>query len=88
MQEGEAVEKGALLYTLDVDTATKDGGVQQQIINTQTAERQMLTQEIDRKTRMSEETKEELQHKIENLKVADKPGRWTDYVSASLRKKS
>jgi len=69
MSEGEAVEKGAWLYTLDLDTSTKDGHTQQQIINTETATREMLTQEIDRKTRMSEETKKQLQQKIENLKV-------------------
>jgi membrane fusion protein len=69
VQEGETVQKGTLLYTLDLDTATKDGKTQQQIINTQTAAREMLTQEIDRKTRMSEETRKQLQQKIENLKV-------------------
>ena len=69
VREGDAVEKGALLYTLDLDTATKDGRTQQQIINTQTAAREMLTQEIDRKTRMSKETRKQLQEKIENLKV-------------------
>jgi membrane fusion protein len=69
VREGDAVEKGALLYTLDLDTATKDGRTQQQIINTQTAAREMLTQEIDRKTRMSKETQKQLQEKIENLKV-------------------
>jgi len=69
VQEGGTVEKGALLYTLDLDTATKDGRTQQQIINTQTAAREMLTQEIDRKTQMSEETRIQLQQKIENLKV-------------------
>ena len=69
VREGGAVEKGALLYTLDLDTATKDGRTQQQIINTQTAEREMLTQEIDRKTQMSKETRKQLQEKIENLKV-------------------
>ena len=69
VREGEAVEKGTLLYTLDLDTATKDGSTQQQIINAQTAAREMLTQEIDRKTRMSEETRKELRQKIENLKV-------------------
>jgi len=69
VREGEAVEKGALLYTLDLDTATKDGRTQQQIIITQTAARAMLTQQIDRKTRMSEETQKELRQKIENLKV-------------------
>jgi membrane fusion protein len=49
VREGEAVERGALLYTLDVDTATKDGSTQQQIIGAQTAAREMLTQQINRK---------------------------------------
>src|SRR6476620_11086025 len=69
VQEGEAVEKGALLYTLDLDTTTKDGRTQQQIINVQTAGREMLTQEVERKTRMSEETRKQLRQKIDNLKV-------------------
>jgi membrane fusion protein len=69
VKEGDAVGKGALLYSMDVDTATKDGGVQQQILNIQLAERQMLAQEIDRKTRMSEEAKEQLRHKIETLNI-------------------
>jgi membrane fusion protein len=69
VREGETVERGALLYTLDLDTATKDGRTQQQIITAQTAARGMLTQQIDRKTRMSEETQRELRHKIDNLKV-------------------
>jgi membrane fusion protein len=69
VREGEVVEKGAWLYTLDLDTSTKDGRTQQQIINTETATREMLTQEIDRKTRMNEETKKQLHQKIDNLKV-------------------
>jgi membrane fusion protein len=69
VREGEAVEKGALLYTLDLDTTTKDGSTQQQIINAQTAAREMLTEEVDRKTRMSEETRKQLRQKIDNLKV-------------------
>jgi membrane fusion protein len=69
VREGEAVEKGTLLYTLDLDTTTKDGSTQQQIINAQTATREMLTQEVDRKTRMSEETRKQLRQKIENLKM-------------------
>jgi membrane fusion protein len=68
-REGEAVKKDTLLYTLYLDTVTKDGSTQQQIINAQTAAREMLTQQIDRKTRMSEETQKELRQKIENLKV-------------------
>ena len=68
-REGEIIEKGAPLYTLDLDTATKDGRTQQQIIHVQWVEREALTQQIDRKTRMSEETQRELRQKIENLKV-------------------
>src|SRR5258707_4598716 len=69
VREGEAVEKGALLYTLDLDTTTNDRSTQQQIIDAQTATREMLTVEVDRKTRMSEETRKQLRQKIDNLKV-------------------
>ena len=69
VEEGKVVERGAWLYTLNLDTATKDGGTQQQIIIAQTAARETLTQQIDRKTRMSEETQRDLQQKIENLKA-------------------
>jgi membrane fusion protein len=69
VREGEVVKKGSLLYTLDLDTATKGGSTQQMIINVLTAERAMLSQEIDRKTRISEETQRELQQKTENLQA-------------------
>src|SRR5436190_6464325 len=69
VREGESVEKGTLLYTLDLDTATKDGRTQQQIIAAQTAAREMLIQQIDRKIRMSHETQSELRQKIENLRL-------------------
>jgi membrane fusion protein len=41
-REGEPVDKDAVLYTLDLDTATKDGSTQQQIIKVLTGEREML----------------------------------------------
>ena len=69
VREGEAVKKGNLLYTLDLDTTTKDGKTQQQIINAQTAGREMLTQEVNRKLRMSDEIRKQLRQKIENLKL-------------------
>jgi membrane fusion protein len=69
VQEGEAVKKGVLLYTIDVDTFTKDGGIQQRIIDAQTGERDMLAQEIERKTRMNEETEKDVRQKIDHLKV-------------------
>jgi membrane fusion protein len=68
-QEGDAVNKGDSLYTMDVDTITKDGGSQQRVIEAQTVERDMLAQEIERKTRMNEEAEKELRQKIENTKV-------------------
>jgi membrane fusion protein len=68
-QEGDAVKKGAPLYTMDVDIVTKDGGIQQRIIDAQTGERDMLAQEIERKTRINEATEKELQQKIEATKL-------------------
>jgi membrane fusion protein len=69
VQEGDAVKKGAPLYTMDVDIVTKDGGSQQRIIDAQTRERDMLAQEIERKTRMNEEHEKELREKIEATKL-------------------
>jgi membrane fusion protein len=69
VQEGQAVKKGEPLYTEDLDTTTKDGGAQQRIIDAQTLERDMLVQEIERKTRMSEETQKKLREKIEQLQL-------------------
>ncbi|MBV8890393.1 MAG: HlyD family efflux transporter periplasmic adaptor subunit [Acidobacteria bacterium] len=67
VKEDQAVKKGAVLYTMDLDTATKDGGAQQRIIEAQTNERDMLTHEIERKARMSKETEQQLRQKIEQL---------------------
>jgi membrane fusion protein len=69
VREGETVAKGTLLYALDLDTATKDGSTQQQIITAQTATQEMLVKQIDRRLRMSDETQKELRQKIENLKL-------------------
>jgi membrane fusion protein len=69
VQDGQAVKKGEPLYTVNLDTTTKDGGAQQRIIDAQTRERDMLMQEIERKTRMSEETEKELRQKIEQLQL-------------------
>jgi membrane fusion protein len=67
VQEGELVEQGTPLYTLDVDTATKGGSVQQLVANVLIGQREMLTGQIDRRTGMSEETQKQLQQKIGNL---------------------
>lgn len=67
VKEDQAVKKGAVLYTMDLDTATKDGGAQQRVIEAQTGERDMLTHEIERKAQMSKETEQQLRQKIEQL---------------------
>jgi membrane fusion protein len=69
VKEDQAVKRGEPLYTVDLDTTTKNGGAQQRIIDAQTDQRDMLVQEIERKTRMKEETEKELQQKIEQLKL-------------------
>jgi membrane fusion protein len=69
VQEGEAVKKGTPLYTVDLDTATKDGDTQQRIVEAQAGERDVLAREIERKTRMIEETESELRQKIDTLKA-------------------
>jgi len=84
VQEGQAVKKNEPLYAVDLDTTTKGGGVQQQIIDAQTAERDMLAKEIERKTRMSEETKKGAATKDRDFENPDKPSRWADYVSATF----
>jgi membrane fusion protein len=65
--DGELVEKGAPLYAVDVDTATQSGGVQELVSKVLIAEREMLVEQINRKTRMSAETKTQLEQKKENL---------------------
>jgi membrane fusion protein len=67
VQEGDVVERGIPLYTLDVDTTTKVGGVQQMIDEVLIAEREMFAQQIKRKTQTSEDTNKQLQQKIGNL---------------------
>jgi membrane fusion protein len=69
VQEGQPVKKGEPLYTVDLDTTTKDGSAQQRIIEAQTGERDMLAQEIERKTGMRAASERELRQKIETLKV-------------------
>ena len=67
VQEGEAVEKGAPLYTLDLDTAIKDGGAQQRMMDALTSQREMLIQETQRKNRMTETGERQLLEKVDTL---------------------
>jgi membrane fusion protein len=65
--DGDFVEQGAPLYTVDVDIATQAGGVQELVNKVLVDKRKMLVEQIDRKTNMSNETKTQLEQKISNL---------------------
>jgi len=79
VREGDIIKKDAPLYTMDVDTTTKDGGAQQQIIDAQLAERDSITREVERKLRMSEDAGKELRQKIETLK--SQINQYTDQIT-------
>src|SRR5205085_12531389 len=65
--EGDSVEKGALLYTLDLDTATKNGSTQELVLNLLRSERELLNEQISYKAQINDETQKELTRKIDNL---------------------
>jgi membrane fusion protein len=66
--EGEAVAENTLLYTIDLDTSIKGGGLQQAIIDTLTARRNELNGAIERKQAMANATADELAGRIDNLR--------------------
>lgn len=66
-REGAAVEKGTPLYTVDIDTGTKGGDVQQLIANILVPEREIFSREIDRKTQLLQENEKNLKKKISNI---------------------
>jgi membrane fusion protein len=67
--EGQSVQAGALLYTIDVDTTIKDGGTQQAIMHALSAQRAMLVTEIQSKQTIAAETANQLTQTIANLKA-------------------
>jgi membrane fusion protein len=67
VRDGDSVQQGGALYTLDVDTDTQTGGVQKLVDDVLVAEREMFTKQIERKSQMGEETKKQLQQKIQIL---------------------
>jgi membrane fusion protein len=69
VHEGETVNQGTSLYTIDVDTSIKHGGVQQVVIDALTAQRSMFVDEIERRKTVAAQTEEQLKQKAENLKA-------------------
>ncbi len=71
VHEGDQVQRNALLYTLNLDTATKEGATQQQIADALIAQRATLTGQIDRRRRVGEAKRDALQRKLANLRAQD-----------------
>jgi membrane fusion protein len=67
VRDGDNVTSGTPLYTLNTDTATRNGDIQQQILRSLAAQRSMLLLQIDRKTQIKDQQHAELRRKIENL---------------------
>lgn len=66
-KEGDTVQKGAAIYTLQVGTDTKHGNVERRVSDVLSGERDTLQQQIERKTQLTQETREHLQRTVENL---------------------
>ena len=67
VHDGDSVASGTRLYTLNTDTATRNGDTQQQILRSLAAQRSMLLFQINRETQITDQQDAELRHKIENL---------------------
>jgi membrane fusion protein len=67
VRDGDSIAGGTPLYTLNTDTATRNGDTQQQILRSLAAQRSILLLQIDRKTRIKDQQEAELQQKVENL---------------------
>lgn len=71
VHEGDNVQKNALLYTLNLDTATKDGATQQQITDALAAQRATFIQQIASRQRIGTAKNEALRRKLANLRAQD-----------------
>jgi membrane fusion protein len=69
VNEGDAVEQGTPIYTIQVDTDTKHGNVERLVSQVLSGERDMLAQQIERKVQISDEARTHLEKNIENLKA-------------------
>jgi membrane fusion protein len=67
VSEGDEVQKGTPIYTVQVGTDTKHGNVERLVSEVLLGERDMLAQQIERKTQISEDTRRHLQKTIENI---------------------
>jgi membrane fusion protein len=67
VNDGATVSPGTRLYTLNTDLAIRDGSVQQRILNSLTAQREILLSEVDRRKQIENQENAQLQQKMKNL---------------------
>src|SRR4051812_14835807 len=67
VSEGDEVQQGTPIYTVQVGTDTKQGNVERLVSEVLLGERDMLAQQIQRKLQISGETREHLKRTIENV---------------------
>ena len=67
VNDGDYVAIGTPLYSLNTDTATRNGDTQQQILHSLAAQRSVFLFQISRKTEIRDQQDTELRRKIENL---------------------
>jgi membrane fusion protein len=67
VHDGDSVANGTQLYTLNTDTATRNGDTQQQILRSLAVQRSILLFQINRATQIADQQDTELRRKIENL---------------------
>jgi membrane fusion protein len=67
--DGQPVDSGAVLYRVNVDTMTSNGGAQQTIVAALNAQRSTLNDQIDHRTRMGDAQGQALEDQIKNLKL-------------------
>ena len=69
VRDGDRVVSGALLYVVNVDTTTSSGETQQKVLQALAAERQVLAEQIARKTPMRAAAKKEVEQTVDNLQA-------------------
>jgi membrane fusion protein len=67
VRDGDSIASGTPLYTLNTDTATRNGDTQQQILRSLAAQRSILLLLIDRTRRIKDQEEAKLHQKVENV---------------------
>ena len=84
VEDGTAVAQGTPLYTLGVDTETKNGALQRVVADVLRSERNVLSAQIDRTSATAEQTENYLNEKMTNLRAQIEQLDWRITTSAAF----